>query len=94
MLQCDLFRVLCPSTVSKQSNVLEVRDLGLICKQSVTYFHMPTENFTALIGIVLADIVQLLEIISLLMVLDEPCFWQELQENLCKHFRTRKYKVM
>ena len=28
------------------------------------------------------------------MVLGEPCFWQELQENWCKHFRTRKHKVM
>ena len=29
-----------------------------------------------------------------MMVLGEPCFWQELQENWCKHFRTRKDKVM
>ena len=28
------------------------------------------------------------------MVLGEPCFWQELQENCCKHFKTTKHKVM
>ena len=29
-----------------------------------------------------------------MMVLGKPCFWQELQENWCKHLRTRKHKVM
>ena len=29
-----------------------------------------------------------------MMVLGEPYFWQKLQENWCKHFRTRKHKVM
>ena len=28
------------------------------------------------------------------MVLGEPCSWQELQENWCKHLRTRNPKVM
>ena len=30
----------------------------------------------------------------ILMVLGKPCFWQELQENWYKHFRTRKHKVI